>query len=148
MPEQHAPGPLTLEDRFAIFDLLARYSRAMDTLDLDAYLDNLTADARVVDTSGVEFKGHAQIRERFLRRETDYPEPRQHFIGLPVIDGNTEQCSARTYWMVIFRQSDGTHVLKSFGEYVDRCIKVGNRWFVEDRRIRQWRTQADSAAAV
>jgi 3-phenylpropionate/cinnamic acid dioxygenase small subunit len=134
------PGPLTLEDRLNIYDLLARYSRAMDTLDVDAYLENLTPDARVVDTSGVAFTGHDQLRERFRRRATDYPEPRQHFVGLPVIDGNSEHCSSRTYWIVIFREPDGTHVLKSFGEYIDQWVKQDNRWLVEDRNIVQWRT--------
>jgi len=134
------PGPLTLEDRLNIYDVLARYSRAMDTLDLDAYLENLTPGARVVDTSGTAFTGHDQLRERFMRRGTDYPEPRQHFVGLPVIDGNAERCSSRTYWIVIFRQPDGTHVLKSFGEYIDQWVKSNNRWLIEDRNIRAWQT--------
>ena len=73
------------------------------------------------------------------RREL-YPEPRQHFIGQPWIEGNSARCVMRMYWIVILRRPDDTRVLKQFGEYVDTCVKIDGRWMVEDRRIEDWPT--------
>ena len=69
-----------------------------------------------------------------------YPEPRQHFMGQPWIEGNGERCIMHMYWIVILRRPDDTRVIKQFGEYIDTCVKVDGRWMVEDRRIEDWPT--------
>ncbi len=120
--------------------MAARYARAQDLLDVEAYLSNLTPDARVTDTRGREFVGHAALRTRFEHRGELYPEPRQHFIGQPWIEGNSARCVMRLYWIVILRRPDDTRVLKQFGEYIDTCVKIDGRWMVEDRRIEDWPT--------
>ena len=94
--------------------------------------------AREVEDRGFRalmFTEHSHIP---VSRDTAYPEPRQHFTGMPVLEGSSERCLARTYWIVIYRRADGEHLLKSFGEYVDQCVKVDGRWLVDERRIIQW----------
>lgn len=118
--------------------MAARYARAQDLLDVETYLSNLTPDARVTDTRGREFVGHAALRERFEHRGELYPEPRQHFMGQPWIEGNSERCVMHMYWIVILRRPDDTRVIKQFGEYIDTCVKVDGRWMVQDRRIEDW----------
>jgi SnoaL-like domain len=134
------PPPLTADDRLALYEMAARYARAQDLLDVEAYLSNLTPDARVTDTRGREFVGHAALRSRFEHRGELYPEPRQHFIGQPWIEGNSARCVMHMYWIVILRRPDDTRVLKQFGEYIDTCVKIDGRWMVEDRRIEDWPT--------
>jgi len=59
-------GPLTLEDRFAIQDLVAAYSWALDTGDIDALVACFTPDARMVEEVFEDpdiWEGHAGIRK-------------------------------------------------------------------------------------
>jgi hypothetical protein len=133
-------APLSADDRLALYEMAARYARAQDLLDVEGYLANLAPHARVTDTKGEQFVGHEALRARFERRRELYPEPRQHFIGQPWIEGNSARCVMHMYWIVILRRPDDTRVLKQFGEYVDTCIKVDGRWLVEDRRIDEWPT--------
>ncbi len=132
--------PLSADDRLALYEMAARYARSQDLLDVEAYLSNLAPGARVTDTKGEQFVGHQALRARFERRRELYPEPRQHFIGQPWIEGDSRRCVMHMYWIVILRRPDDTRVLKQFGEYVDKCIKVDGRWLVEDRRIEEWPT--------
>ena len=123
------PTPLTADDRLALYEMAARYSRAQDLLDVEAYLSNLTPAARVTDTHGEQFVGHAALRARFERRRELYPEPRQHFIGQPWIEGNSARCVMRMYWIVILRRPDDTRCTQAVRR-IRRHLRE-NRWTLD-----------------
>src|SRR5215510_3368686 len=63
----------TYEDRIAVEDVMARYVWAVDSLDMQGYVDVFTEDA-VIDSNGAISKGHAEIRNivtNLIKRRDD-----------------------------------------------------------------------------
>ena len=88
------PGPLTLEDRFAIQDVVARYAWALDTGDIDALVACFTPDARVVEEVFEDpdiWEGHDGIRRisEHYRNSKGFPG-RQHHTSQLQVEGNSE----------------------------------------------------------
>src|SRR5579864_2652380 len=93
-------APLSTDDRVAITDLLARYARCLDSGDLEGYVHNFAPDAVLFG----EHTGHAQIRDyvgQVIARRVADPHHRMHFVGAPVINGNSELATAHSYLLWI-----------------------------------------------
>ena len=61
---------ISADDRFAIYDVLGRYSRALDTADPEGYAALFTLDA-TLQIAADEFHGRAAIRE-YIKRPVSY----------------------------------------------------------------------------
>ena len=117
------------DERAAITDLLARYAFCLDTYDLDGYLETFLPDGVLV-SEGVAYRGHAAIRA-FLEARGRTPN-RKHFAGLSSVTGDKDRCAVRTYYMLA-SGDDQACTLAAFGEYADRCVKIGGKWRFQER---------------
>ena len=141
MPFSQHAASMTAEDLVAVYNLISRYARALDTRDYAAYVANFLPDGVLIDHStGAHCEGRQQIMAFLDARDASgrYSDPRQHVISLPNVEGDAASCTARTYWHVILRKADDTHSVWSFGEYVDRIVKAGGRWYFAERVIWHW----------
>jgi SnoaL-like domain len=132
-------APLTLQDRFDIADLFARYAWCLDRRDIEAFGDNFAPDG-AIDMPGVgRFQGREEVR-RYARMLTDDPAypGRQHWIGQSLIEGDTSRCSVRSYAMVTRRSDSGASAILSLGYYSDQLVKLENGWVFGERVFRRW----------
>jgi hypothetical protein len=123
---------LSTADRVSIMELIARYARCLDSGDLDGYVNNFAPDG-VLFGSHV---GHAQIREyvgQVIQRRNADPARRMHFVGSPVIEGNSQRVAVHSY--LLWVQLGAESPVSAAAEYADTCVKLNGRWVFETRAI-------------
>jgi uncharacterized protein (TIGR02246 family) len=125
------PVAMTSEDRFAILDLLARYSWAIDLKDADAVAALFTHDGELNTASGGIRKGRDEIAA--LQSLLESLPVLQHFVSNFVIRGDTER--ATVYSCLIGPKE---HDSWAVGYYVDELVKVHGAWLINRRRHRRW----------
>jgi ketosteroid isomerase-like protein len=134
--------PLTLEDRFAIEELCARYAWSLDTGDVDGFGECFTEDAVMMEEvfdDPDEWYGRAQIRKccEHYKNAEGFPG-RQHHIGQLILDGDTEKCSAKSYAIVTECHGNPPFTLRFAGYYEDEIVKIDGRWYFKKRMVRLW----------
>jgi len=135
-------GPLTLEDRFAIQDLVARYAWTLDTGDIEGLLACFTPDARMVEEVFEDpdvWEGHAGIRKlaEHYRNAAGFPG-RQHHTSQLQVTGDTEACTARSFAFVTECHGEPPYLLRFTGYYQDTLVKQAGQWLFSERIIRLW----------
>ena len=132
--------PLNPEDHFAVINLLAGYARAIDSGRADDYADNFLPDAILDRTGGERLTGRDAIREWVAGLIASGhvggdPATLRHFVGLPLIEGEGERCTAQTYCVIL--DYDPNHNIRSplVGRYEDVIVKVDGRWRFQHRII-------------
>jgi ketosteroid isomerase-like protein len=133
---------LTLRDRLAIHDLLARYAWALDTGDVDGFVDCFTPDAVVIEEVFEDpdrWEGHASLRRlaEHYKSAPDFPG-RQHHVSQVLVEGDAASAGARSFTFVTECRGEPPYVLRFAGYYEDRVVKVGGRWAFAERIIRLW----------
>ena len=128
------------EDRGRIHHTMAVYCNSLDSGDVDGVLSGFTDDAQLELSSGAKVRGTAAIRAFYLtvvgpaRSDRTAGEPipllRHNLTTTRVefVDDHTAQ--GWTYFMALTR-----HGLDHAGQYVDRLVRQGDRWLLDDRRI-------------
>ena len=128
------------EDRGRIHHTMAVYCNSLDSGDVDGVLSGFTDDAQLELSSGAKVRGTAAIRAFYLtvvgpaRSDRTAGEPipllRHNLTTSRVefVDDHTAQ--GWTYFMALTR-----HGLDHAGQYVDRLVRQGDRWLLDDRRI-------------
>ena len=128
------------EDRGRIHHTMAVYCNSLDSGDVDGVLSAFTDDAQLELSSGTKVRGTAAIRAFYLtvvgpaRSDRTAGEPipllRHNLTTSRVefVDDHTAQ--GWTYFMALTR-----HGLDHAGQYVDRLVRQGDRWLLDDRRI-------------
>ena len=135
-------GPLTLEDRFAIQDLVASYSWALDTGDIDALVACFTPDARMIEEVFEDpdiWEGHAGIRKvsEHYSNAPNFPG-RQHHTSQLQVEGDTDACTARSFVFVTECHGEPPYLLRFTGYYQDKLVKIAGHWLFSERIIRLW----------
>src|SRR5262249_40816629 len=100
--------------------------------DLDGYVHNFAADAVLFGAH----TGHTQIREyvsQVIGRRAADPRRRMHFVGAPVIDGNSERARAHSYLLWI--QLGAEPPISAAAEYTDTLVKLDGRWVFQTRTL-------------
>lgn len=136
------PPPLTVGDRIAINDLLARYAWALDTGDVDALVACFTPDAVLVEEvfeDADRWQGHDGIR-RLAEHYRDAPgfPGRQHYIGQTLVEGDGRQCKVRSYTFLTECRGEPPYVVRFAGYYEDQAVKADGEWRFSERIIRLW----------
>jgi hypothetical protein len=134
------PEELTAQDRVDVAELLASYSRCLDTGDVDGYV-NLFASDGVLDGQAGPRSGHAAIRRIAEAMAAAAVKPgatlgQRHFAGQPVIEGNRQVCQVHSYFLLIRQSASGEPSIRAMGEYVDACTRTEGRWVFARREIR------------
>jgi ketosteroid isomerase-like protein len=131
-------GAPSIEDRFALNDLLVRYTTSLDACDVDGVLSCFTEDC-VLETpiSGV-YHGHDGIR-RFATDTARLKEQRggqfRHVISNMRFDVDGDTAKLRCY-LLDFLTLDGKTELLSPGEYDCDAIRTGGEWKLRRRLVR------------
>ena len=120
---------LSLEDRFAISELLARYFHATDARDCDAIAALFAPDGILEVSGSFQARGRAQIAD--AERPLHPRAPRRHLVNSLVIDGNgsTACCTAS---VAVVEKGGGVRVS---GRFVSKLSKQRDgRWQIVHQR--------------
>jgi hypothetical protein len=128
------------EDRVQIHYTMALYCNSVDSGDVDGVLSAFTDDAQLELSSGTKVRGKAAIHAFYLPvigpdrpdRAAGEPIPllRHNLTTSRVEFTDDDTAQGWTYFMSLTR-----HGLDHTGRYVDRLVRRGERWLLDDRRI-------------
>ncbi|OOG82516.1 hypothetical protein B0E42_22000 [Pseudomonas sp. A25(2017)] len=138
-----AAVPLTVEDRFAIKDLLVRFAWALDTADADALVGCFTPDGVMIEEV---FEGDPGVWEGAagLRRLVAYYAAipsfagRQHYAANTLVEGGDGQARAKSFALVTESLSEAPHNVRFCGYYDDELVFQGGQWLFARRVLRVW----------
>jgi hypothetical protein len=131
--------PLSAEDRLEIMHVIASYSRLLDDRDLDTWIALWQPDASIESMSGLA-TGHEALRawatRLFETRKVGFdPSQLVHFIGMPVIHGDSERVTSQTYTIIFDYDDAGTLRVPLVGRYDDVLSRHEGQWLFEHRVI-------------
>lgn len=137
-----------LEDRAAIFQLMATYGPAVDTCNLEAVADLWTEDG-IYDTDGYRFIGSADVGS-VTRDDLHLQVVAQgaaHMIGMPhlTISGNT--AVATGYSQVCLNEGDHHSVWRTSANRWE-FLRTGSGWKVTNRINRRLVGSEESRAVL
>jgi hypothetical protein len=122
--------PLSPQDQLAIMGLLAGMARALDSGDVEGYVNSFTADGVLFET----YQGQAAIREYvsgIVQRRSAEGKRGLHFVGYPTLQPQDDHVRAYSY---LLRGEMGAEPPVAVGaEYADECVKVDGGWRVRRR---------------
>ena len=135
------------EDRALIEDLQARYLFALDSFDMDTYVETFTEDG-ILDIVEYQVKGRDAIRKAleesrpvFDQSAGDapkgpYPASGRHNITNIVIKIDGDRAYGRAYWFHYGNNNpERKAVLDAYGHYEDEMVKVDGEWLFKKRVI-------------
>jgi uncharacterized protein (TIGR02246 family) len=129
---------LRVEDRLDIMDLVARYAECVDGGDAAGYAALFTPDG-VVEHSAGSVSGREAIFEwvATLAREDRVGKNSRlkHIMGLPVVRGEGDRATARTYVTIPRYLESGEIVIRLAGTYHDDLVKQDGTWLFAKRVI-------------
>lgn len=131
---------LSAEDKVEIGELLASYSRCLDSGDVDGYVKLFAPDG-VLDGSSGPRRGHTEIRQvaeamATINKGEGAAHGQRHFAGQPVIEQDGNGCQVRSYFLLVRQSSEGEAFIRAMGEYADTCEKHEGQWVFARREIR------------
>jgi hypothetical protein len=134
---------LSAIDRIEIHERLARYAWALDTGDVDAFVDCFHPDGELLWDSFEQpacWRGAASLREFCAYfRALPGSAGRQHHVTNVIVDALDDGARVRSYVVVILRQPDGAVATTVLGYYEDRFTRGDDRaWRIRERAIRDW----------
>jgi len=128
---------MSVEDRLAIQDLIARYAVVVDSGDFDALDDLFSPDARIDFTAFGGPVGAPGEIKRFLSDSLGIFRRTQHMMGLPLITLDGDRASARTSCSnpMVISDSDGATKVWLIGLwYDDELVRTDAGWRFASRR--------------
>lgn len=120
--------PLTVEDRLAIQELLARYNHAIDGGDPEGWAATFAPDG-TFESRGEVHTGTEQLAT-FARGFQQRLPGARHWNNNLVIDGDGEQATTTCY-LQLWREGQ----LASEGRYVDTLRKIDGQWRFTSRKV-------------
>lgn len=135
-------APISLEERQAMYDTLARYVWCMDTGDIEGVVATFTPDGVVKDITGKRWDAAAGGARGFATHFLTQPNRRggQHHVQ-PLFVEPAEAGAYRvtSYWVSIRWDAQGdTKSIRAMGSYVDTCVKVHDKWLIKEKIIDPW----------
>ena len=127
----------SFEDKFAIQELIARYSHAIDSGNYDAWVDCFAEDGAFQGSRSGRFVGRAELKkftEQFeTQRATILPNVRHCVMNtVTEVDGNEAMSSS--YLQVLTTGKEGVKFYFC-GRYEDALVKVGGEWRFKERKV-------------
>jgi SnoaL-like protein len=142
---------LSLEDRQALYDTLARYVWSMDTGDIEGVVATFTADGVVKDVTGKRWDAAAGGVKGFASHFLARPNRRggQHHVQpLFVEPADGGGCRVISYWVSIQWEVEGDRkFIRAMGSYTDTCVKVDGHWRIKEKIIDPWNSATAPIAA-
>src|SRR6476619_4812061 len=125
--------PMSAQDRLEVIDLISSYAQHLDLAVREDFVALFAPSAVVRIGNGRRYEGHAEVGQWFDKmlaggRIGAHAKAR-HFMGLPVVRGNNERCTAHTYVAHFGLEAATSRVELDFvASYTDRCVKLDGRW--------------------
>lgn len=136
-PQELERAVVEIQDRQAISDCLATYSRAVDRLDRELLLSVYHEDA--VDDHGVFVGGPEAFADWVIPMHTATHRSHQHCIFNATVDLDGDVAHVESYYMFVGLNQRGTPLAMSGGRYLDRMEKRAGRWAIALRVcVRDW----------
>jgi uncharacterized protein (TIGR02246 family) len=129
---------LSAEDRLDVMDLVARYAECVDSGDAAGYAALFTPDGVVEHSAGtVEGREAIESWVAALAQENRVGKASRlkHIMGLPVVRGDGDKATARTYVTIPRHMESGQIQIRLAGTYHDECVKVDGAWLFAKRVI-------------
>lgn len=157
--QSHMVSGVSLLDRERILDEMARYSWAIDSGDLDAYLDRFWEGGYILhpkpDGSAGRFQGPDEIRDWLgtgFEQRPSQTYGHQHQFNAPVITAEGEDIRVQAYVM-IFRHDFHRQYWPSgpswrMGTWHALYGKRGDQWKLKSLDVRMWTDTALGAGAA
>jgi uncharacterized protein (TIGR02246 family) len=124
-------------NRVQIEELVARYNKAIDTGDADAWAETFTEDGEFHGVVG-DFHGRDELRAfvKAYATEEQFAEfaSAQHWVTNLVIEGDGDEASMFAHIMMVAPEEGGGRIIL-VGSYDDRLRKVGGRWHFTKRVV-------------
>ena len=123
---------LTVEDRVAIQELLARYCRFFDAGFVDAFVACFASDCTIVEERMLLAHYHG----------TPSLAGRRHHVGRVVMEREGQSVAVKSFSLVTECHGEPPNQLQFAGFYLDDVVKRETRWVFKTRVIRRWDTEA------
>lgn len=135
-------GSVPLTDQAAIRDVIARCAWALDTGDVDGFVQCFCTDGTLlwdVFEAPERWEGEQALRHfaEFFRAQPT-SAGRQHHVTNTVITATQDGAKAMSYVTVALRQGAGPHMLSVMGYYEDHLRRQHGEWRLATRAIRDW----------
>lgn len=133
---------LTIADRIAIQDLIARYAWALDTGDIDSLVTCFTPDCVVIEEVFEDpdrWEGREGVRRlgEHYKNSPGFPG-RQHHVSQSLVEGDALRCTVKSFAFVTECKGEPPYTLRFTGYYEDALVKVDGQWLFRERTIRLW----------
>ncbi len=135
---------LKIEDRLALQDLIAAYSWALDTGDVEALVACFTPDARMVEEVFEDpdiWEGHDGIRAiaEHYRNAPGFPGRQHHVTQIQYFPQDDGSVKMRGFAFVTECEGEPPYLLRFTGYYDDLAVKCDDgKWRFKRRTIRLW----------
>lgn len=126
-------GQLTADDRFAIHELLAQYSRVIDTGRWEEFHTLFTPDGRLEFGPMGTFEGVEGL-QRFAGMIRSVGNFMRHYVTNVTLSGDGERARGACYLLAL-TGPDAGKLTPSTGFYEDELVKRDGRWLLRARRI-------------
>jgi hypothetical protein len=133
---------LSADDRFAIQDLFARYSWALDTGDVEGLAECFTVDAVMIEEVFEDpdrWEGREGIRElaNHYKNSPGFPG-RQHHVTQMLVTGSGDRSEVKSFAFVTECHGEPPYLLRFAGYYEDKLHKIEGDWLFYERTVRLW----------
>ncbi len=118
-----------MDDYEAIRQLTARYNRASDEADVEAWLSCFVEDGSFERKNGPRYQGHGKLR-RLLE---NFPTKGRHITTDFTIEVDGDAAHQSCYLMFLDRERN--FALNMFGTYDDRLIRSYGTWLFVSRLL-------------
>ncbi len=135
---------LSAEDRFALQDLIAAYSWALDTGDVEGLVACFTPDAQMIEEVFEDpdiWNGHDGIRAvaRHYRDAPGFPGRQHHVTQIQYTPQDDGSVKLRAFAFVTECEGEPPYTLRFAGWYDDHAVKGDDgRWRFHRRVVRLW----------
>ncbi len=129
------------QDRAAIEALMWRYERALDTLDVDAYVAVFTEDAQFGNAKGRDgiralISGIKTAREKGAAPGKPVTPTYQSVNNMTIEFLSADRARIEGYYTAFLgEQGDKPARLATVGREVDEVVKVDGRWLIDKRTV-------------
>jgi hypothetical protein len=128
--------PLSIEDRFELHELCARYAHAFDSGDAETWSALFAPDGRFVLPDGTPISGRGPLREFVLTRTAETPGMR-HLISNILVEESGSGARGVAYFYALRFGDDGQLRLRNIGRYMDEYVRDDGRWLFGSRQVVQ-----------
>ncbi|WP_190394196.1 nuclear transport factor 2 family protein [Nocardiopsis quinghaiensis] len=132
-------NPTTLHellDRSRIADTLHAYSRGVDRRDIDLLVDLFAEDATFDYGHGNLARGRSALADLFRESTGRYTATNHHCSTISYLSLSEGRAETITYVYAFHENTTADLQLHVWGNYEDRLTDEGDRWRIEERRVR------------